>query len=191
MIREWHAFGFLIFIWLIGCAGLSYQEPLTGPRARVRFVTDTRDLTILRTYDDVGCTQNETEWMRLRVGPYLTSTRKTLGMPLAKYHENAFKEVFVEAKKQINGLIIGSEVPFSIYFLTTYYCGVPFFYTFAENKDYEVSFRWDREQCSATISEITVDDGGSYTLSEIAKFDNQIHESNKGCMTQLKKRRLY
>jgi hypothetical protein len=46
--------------------------------------------------------QNETEWMRLRDGYLTNSQPKKLGMPLWNYHENAAKEVYVEANKKLH-----------------------------------------------------------------------------------------
>ena len=49
-----------VLLSLMGCASLSYQEPQQGSRARVRFVTTSTAPTVLRAYDDAGCTTNET-----------------------------------------------------------------------------------------------------------------------------------
>jgi hypothetical protein len=194
-----NASGLLLSFWLAGCAGLSYQEPLTGPRARVRFVTDTKEITVLRAYDDIACTQNETEWMRLRNGPLITSSRKTLGIPLWKYNDNAAKEVYVEASRQFNWLFMSedSTIQFSPVMLAGVLpvlirgCGVPFSYTFSENKDYEVSLRWDRTDCRVVVSEVIADPTGDPALSEVASFGNRLTEANKTCLDQLKKKRLY
>ena len=99
----------IISVVLTGCESLLYKEPMAGPQARVRFVTETEGVTVLRVYNDTHCTTNETEWMRLRDGFVLRSTPKVLGMPLWKYHKNAAKEVFVEANKLLNGLFTGGE----------------------------------------------------------------------------------
>lgn len=41
---------------LAGCIGtLTYEEPDSGPRARVRFVTSTERVTVLRSYADTQC----------------------------------------------------------------------------------------------------------------------------------------
>lgn len=171
---------------LTGCASLSYQEPTQGSRARVRFVTTSSSPTVLRAYDDINCTQNEIEWMRLRVGYLLNSNPKTLGMPLWSYHENAAKEVYVDASKQMNGMFFGSERVG----MTIYSCGAPFSFTFSENTDYEVKYQWSPNQCSATISQF-VPKGADWDLKEVEKFDNRVNDSNRGCLAQFKKPRLY
>jgi len=170
---------------LVSCSTLKYQEPLEGPRARVRFVTTTDDIAILRTYDDVNCERNESEWMRLRDGPLWVGKPKTLGIPLWSYNENAAKEVFVQASKQINGMFFGGEDDV----LVVHLCAVPFFYSFAENSDYEVMFKWDRKQCMVVISKI-VGDKYNWSLLEVARFDNRIKEANRGCLTQFYKARF-
>jgi hypothetical protein len=174
---------------LSSCSSLSYKEPTTGPRARVRFVTDTKEITVLRVFDDASCTQNATEWMLLRVGPFLNSSPKVLGIPLWNYHDNAAKEVYVEANKQITGFFRGAETPFPWSpILTTYYCAVVFSYNFSEGKDYEVSFKWDQKNCRVDLSEIVSDNEGGYKRSSIT---NPINESIKACMAQIQKNRLY
>ena len=181
-------------LWLVGCATLRYQEPTQGPRARVRFVSTSSSPTVLRVYDDVNCTQNETEWMRLRVGALLTSTPKRLDMPLWSYHENSAKEVYVAADKQIYGMFFGSEDRMvtmgTTTFKTIYSCGTPFSFTFSANTDYEVKFQWSPYQCLVTISQI-VRNGSDWSLKEVGRFDNQVNDSNRGCLTQFKKMRLF
>lgn len=173
-------------LWITGCASMSYKEPLQGPRARVRFVTTSVSPTVLRAYDDINCTQNETEWMRLRAGYLLNSNPKKLGMPLWSYHENAAKEVYVDASKQMHGMFFGSEQIGT----TLYSCGVPFSFTFSANNDYEVKYQWSPSQCLATISQI-VPNGSDWSLKEVGKFDNRTNDLNRGCLAQFKKTRLY
>ena len=206
----------IISVVLTGCASLLYTEPMAGPRARVRFVTETEGVTVLRVYDDTQCTTNETEWMRLRHGillRYILSTPKVLGMPLWKYHKNAAKEVFVEANKLLNGLFTGSETVWVLgnsegstqsdsFFTRTewrrsgilegtdYHCATPFSFRFSESEDYEVTFRWDRGNCSVVISQFAVNNAGP-SLLEVARFDNRVSESNNGCLAAFRKSRLY
>ena len=191
---------FLIALFLLsGCSALRYDEPTAGHRARVRFVTDTKDIAVLRSYDDVGCTQNETEWMRLRNGPLITSTRKSLGMPLWKYNDNAAKEVYVEAGRQFNWLFMSadSSLQLSPVMLVglipveVHACGVPFSYSFIENKDYEVSLQWNRTTCRVIVSEVAADSTAGPQFSELATFTNQLTETNKTCLNQLTKKRVY
>jgi hypothetical protein len=171
-------------LWLTGCASLTYQEPAQGPRARVRFVTDSS--AILRAYDDANCTQNEKEWMRLKNGFLFNSSPKTLMMPLQKYHKNAAKEVFVDASKPMHGMFFGAEQVGT----TVYTCGVPFSFTFSENSDYEVKFEWSQNQCLAIVSQI-VASGSDWTLKQVGEFNNRVTDSNRGCVDKFKMGRLY
>ena len=205
----------IISVVLTGCESLLYKEPMAGPQARVRFVTETEGVTVLRVYNDTHCTTNETEWMRLRDGFVLRSTPKVLGMPLWKYHKNAAKEVFVEANKLLNGLFTGSETVWvlgsaegstqsdslftrtewrptivGIREGTDYHCATPFSFRFSESEDYEVTFRWDRGNCSVVISQFAVNNDGP-SLLEVARFDNRVSESNNGCLAAFRKSRLY
>lgn len=177
-------------MWMTACTGLSYQEPMQGPRARVRFVTTSGGLTVLRTYNDINCTQNETEWMRLRVGYVPNSDLKTLGLPLWSYHKNSAKEVFVEANRPITGMFFGAQTIGA----TRYSCGTPFSFSFLEENDYEVKFQWNPSRlepypCQTIISKF-VRDGEKWYLTEMAKFDNQINKSNSGCLDQFRRVRL-
>jgi hypothetical protein len=184
-----HIFIVFVIALLTACTLLKYQEPTQGPRARVRFVTNTSEITVLRTYDDVNCTVNESEWMRLRDGPFFHGSPKTLGLPLWSYHRNAAKEVYVEANKQINGMFFGEDVDHMVLYRALYQCGVPFYFSFKENTDYEVKFHWSRTQCTAAVSQF-VRNGENWSLLELARFDNQINDSNRGCLTQLRRWRF-
>jgi hypothetical protein len=203
----------IISVVVTGCQSLRYEEPMAGPRARVRFVAETKSPTVLRMYDDTHCTLNETEWMCLRNGFVFGSEPKVLGLPLWSYHKNAAKEVFVEANKPLHGVFFGSEtvygwwgsygstqsidrfalkteVPKSGLSVTRYYCAAPFSFRFSEGEDYEVTFRWDRDQCAVVISQFA---GTTEvpSLLEVARFDNRVTESNNGCLTAWRKLRLY
>ena len=175
-----------IVLFLTGCASLSYEEPTQGPRAKVRFVTTSVSPTVLRVYDDSNCSSNETEWMRLQNSYTLNSSPKRLNMPLWDYHENAAKEVYVTANKKIYGMFFGSEAAGS----TIYSCGTPFSFTFKENMMYEVKYIWDANWCKTIISNL-VNSGNSWSLVELARFDNRINDTNRYCFEQFKKQRLY
>lgn len=204
----------IISVVVTGCQSLRYEEPMAGPRARVRFVAETKSITVLRMYDDTDCTVNETEWMRLYDGFVLRSEPKVLGMPLWRYHKNAAKEVFVEANKPLHGLFTGSETVFRwfssdeseqsfdrlarreeefnhfLHTRTHYFCAAPFSFRFSEGEDYEVTFRLDRDRCEVVISQFAgITEAPS--LLEVAKFDNRVSESNNGCLTAFRKLRLY
>lgn len=171
---------------LSGCNTLKYQEPVEGAKAKVRFVATSKEVSVLRSYTDANCSQGEVEWMRLREGPLLNSTPKTLDLPLNNYHKNAFKEVVVPADKEITAMFVGAQTsPAAIYS-----CGVPFSYRFKDGKSYEVKFNWQTTSCSVTLSEIS-NDSGTWLLKPLQVFNNQLNETNQGCMQQFKKTRLY
>lgn len=175
-----------LFLLLASCSSIVYKEPVSGSRARVRFVSDLNAVSVLRVYDDADCTANETEWMRLKNGYLLNSSPKKLGMPLWNYHDNAAKEVYVGTDKQLNALIKGDEQSGDY----IYSCAVPFFYRFSENEDYEVYFHWSRTDCTVTISQFsTTPTGTEANKKEV--FTNKPSTRNAGCMSAFKKGRLY
>jgi hypothetical protein len=116
----------------------------------------------------------------------INSSPKRLGMPLWNYHDNAAKEVFVEANKQIYGLFQGGETNA----VKIYLCGTPFSYSFQEGADYEVRFKWAPQECRVTIAQIA-DGPTGMELRELAAFSNHVNETNKGCLAAFKKPRLY
>ena len=179
-------FAILSTLSVAACSTLTYQEPRTGPLARVRFVTDSKDISVFRTYGDMNCSTNEVEWLRLRNGILLNSSPKRLGMPLWTYHDNAAKEVFVEANRQIYGLFEGGETRG----ITIYSCGTPFSYSFQEGSDYEVRFTWAPQECRVTVVQI-VDGRTGLEQRELAAFSNRVNETNKGCLSALMAFRLY
>lgn len=171
---------------ITACSTLKYQEPRTGPLARVRFATDSNQISILRTYEDKSCSINETEWLRIRNGYVINSTPKKLGMALWSYHDNAAKEILVDANREIYGLFQGSEVEGN----AIYTCGTPFSYSFQENLDYEVFFKWSNKECRVTIAKI-IDSPIGFQKQRLAEFSNKINDENKGCLESFEKPRLY
>lgn len=174
---------------LSACAGLSYVQPTSGDRARVRFVTDTSGVSVLRTYQGLDCTGSEQEWMRLRRGVLLTSSVTRLGMPLWDYEEKAAKEVYVATAQPLTAIFWGTAVETSGSTRTSYQCGVPFTTTFESGKDYEVKYSWHRTACTLTVSEI-VAKGQSHEFRQIASFSNRVENPNSQCLAQFKRFRL-
>lgn len=168
------------------CSSMLYQEPNTGPLARVRFATDSIQIAVLRTYGDETCSTNETEWLRLKDGYLVNSSPKRMGMPLWSYHDNAAKEIFIEANRKIYGLFKGDVVIGS----TIYSCGVPFAYSFHEGTDYEVFFKLRANTCQVTVEKLV---GGptAFEKQRLAEFSNRINDENKGCLDPFKKQRHY
>lgn len=174
-----------IALLVLGCAStMSYKEPTQGDRARVRFATNTEDVAVLRSYDDASCTVNESEWMRLRVGPLVASAPKRMGMPLWNHHENAAKEVYVSSARPYTFLFSGSVRQG----LTARLCGVPLTYTFEANKDYQVDYIQTGQSCAAVVSELAgVGDAGS--KAALRTYDNRVTPGNAGCLEQFRKAR--
>ena len=180
----------LLMLCLYGCASLTYVEPTSGDRARVRFVTDTSFPIILRVYDRPDCSGNEYEWMRLRNGYVVNSSPKRLGMPLWNYHENAAKEVYVAVGKPLTGIFFGYEQLSALGVKHFYECGVYFNVEFQNYKDYEVSFEWKRTECFVTVSEIQAQPSGTYSFLTVAKFDSKVTSANRSCLKLFKRLRL-
>jgi hypothetical protein len=148
----------VVVLILAGCISmLTYNEPDSGPRARVRFVTSTGMVTVLRSYADAQCSQGEAEMMRLRRGVLLNSAPKRLGMPLWAYDDNAAKEVYVSAATTFHGMFqsAGRTSPLG----GRKRCGIPFSIDLGTGQDYE--FYFDYERCSLVASEIVASPDGS------------------------------
>lgn len=169
----------LVFV-LAGCATLKYEEPTSGPRARVRFAVLNPSLTVLYRYDDEKC-NGEAEWMRLRAGTLLTGNPKRLGMPLWEYHENAAKEVYVTSGKRFYGMMT-TEYQSGMY---KHRCGVPFAFDLEDGKDYEVVFKTGAS-CSATVSRLE-DRGGQPTRVAIPP----VTRFSEACRNAALRTRLY
>jgi len=170
---------------LAGCQTLSYQEPQSGPRARVRFATNATNIVVLQTYEDANCQVNEQEWMRLVARNLVNPNPKRLGIPRWRFHDNGAKEVYVSAARTLHGMFTSGEEDKGVFRSTSYRCGVVFSVTFKEGMDYEVEFLPGRTSCSVNISEI-VDRGGTVTVSHVATFDNRVPAARSGCLEKFK-----
>lgn len=185
------ALGPLLFILLSACSTVSYQEPQTGPRARVRFVTDTHVASVLRSYDDAGCKTNETEIMRLRTGYVANPIPKRLDLPLWDFNPSAAKEVYIDANRPTQFLFSSeSLVAHPPNIMTTLKCGVSFSFPFEAEKDYEVVFNWDPQQCRVVVNELR-GRGNSAARVKLAIIDNSLTGETKSCLNPLKKARWY
>jgi hypothetical protein len=176
----------LLSLLVAGCAApsLTYVEPTQGERSRVRFATGTSGLTTVRGYDDAGCRTNEKEWMKLIRGqnPLIESTPRRLGMPGWYQHENAAKEVYVEASKAHTLMFIGSETSGT----NVYRCGVPLTFKFEKDRDYEVSFHLAPPNCSVTVLQLST---SQPVRTALQTFDNRISDETAVCLDQFKKMR--
>ena len=211
-------FVFLVLLQQISCSTLVYTEPKEEPQARVRFITNTTSISVLRSYEGDNCANNENEWMRLRVGHLINSTPKKLGIPLWQYQENSAKEVYVKADQNKYFMFFGNVTSTQFVFENTdrllmysvdetprwvrrhapddtpienaYFCGTPFSYTFAKNKDYEVEFKVTPARCTVTISEV-VRKGNAWKKIQLSKFNNSVNNTNRGCLNRLLKQRAF
>jgi len=174
---------FLTFslFFLHACSLLRYSEPTEGPRAKVRFVTNSTEIATLMTYSDTGCKENEAEWMRLRDGYFVHGSLKTLGMPLWNYNKNSAKEVFVQSDKKLTFMFIGYEIQDG----TRYDCGVPFTFSFSKNNNYEVKYLTDKKFCQVSVSKLHNLDG-QWMTRELARYSNKLNEATLGCMEAFK-----
>lgn len=172
-------------ILITGCSSAPYQEPTSGPRARVRFATDGQ-ATVLRTYQGEGCSGEETEWFHISTWPLLFSSNKSLGMPLLRDDKGAFAELYVDATKPIYALFDGSKM----IGIDTHRCGIPFSYQFEDGGDYEIRFSWTNQYCGVQIYKILKDVDGYYLSDPAGNFSSYLDDKNKGCMDAFHKVRL-
>lgn len=144
--------------WLAGlaaCTPVRYVAPADGPVSRVRFATTTEDVTVVRQYDDLKCS-NEREMLRLRNGFLLRDDKRDLGIPLNIYRGEAAKEVHIRAGAPFHSMFYGSRNNGS----TIYSCGVMVDYTFEPNRAYELVYRLDKSICTVELNEIVSDESG-------------------------------
>ena len=174
---------------LAGCSSLSYKEPVSGERARVRFASQSSNLVVIRAYDDASCSANEQEWMRLRSAALVNSSPKRMGLPLWRFHDNGAKELYVDATKPFHGLISSSDSEPRGLVNTVYSCGVPVTFQFKADSDYEVEFVWDRQICKVLVNQIS-GAAGAETLTHLATFTNRPSGENAQCLEAFR-RRLY
>ncbi len=172
---------------VVSCSTLKYEEPTSGPRARVRFTTNSYSVAILRTYGDAHCETDEQEWMRLSARGIPNAIVKRLDIPLWTYRDGQAVEVYVAANRPLNGMFISEYLDNR----KINRCGAPFFYTFKENTEYEVShYGAPAQACSVTISTIT-NVGGKPNKEQAAYFSNIAYPEHSGCIKAFKKMRLF
>lgn len=145
---------------LAACAPVSYQAPTSGPLSRVRFVTTTSAIAVVRQYDDGKC-GNEREMLRIRDGFLFRSDKPTLGMPLNTYRTEAATEVRVRAGTPFFAMYYGSRQDGS----TIYSCGVMIDYTFQPDHDYELVYQLQDSVCWVDLKEIASGPSGPQRVS--------------------------
>ena len=176
-----HLFSVCTVLSLSACAVQTYVEPAAGPRAKVRFVTTSKDPTVLRSYTDLNCS-GESEWMRLRDGTITNNTGKSLDIPLNVYSKNAAREVYVEANKPVTVLFDGGEEDNGVN-KGYHSCGTLVSFSYGEGKSYEVKFTSGRT-CSATVSEIQ-NNAGQWSRVPLAAFNERTNVT-PGCLSRFK-----
>ncbi|WP_139016800.1 hypothetical protein [Candidatus Odyssella thessalonicensis] len=170
-----------------GCASVTYEEPKSGPVARVRFVTDTPYITVIRGYSSKEC-NDEHEMMRLRNGFLFNSDPRSLGMPLGGYHKNAAKEFLITAN--IPQVYMFEHTEATGYY--SYKCGVVIQQTFEEGKDYELSYHWNKPSCNIEVFELKKTGSDNIEKILLQKRDNKlISDFSHSCLTKFKQPRLY
>lgn len=123
--------------------------------------------------------------MRLSNHFLINSNPKRLGMPSWSFHPNAAKEVYVTPARY-TFLFIGEELGGT----KEYSCGVPVHETFEQDRDYELSFNWNRTECTVQVNELKEVDGVAVRIP-IRVHTNLITAATRGCLTQFSKPRLY
>ncbi|WP_155976203.1 hypothetical protein [Novispirillum itersonii] len=171
------SFILILCLLIAGCAPVSVVEPTGGNRARVRFVTNTEGITVLRAYEGENCSGEEQEWVRMRNGYLLTGSEKRLGIPLWSYNVNAAKELYVNTDKAMHGMFFGSE-SVGNYVVS---CAVPFTFSFLPDHDYEVSYKFFISTCLVEVSEIEGNSQGGFRARQLSVFDNKLDERDASC----------
>lgn len=171
---------------LAACSTVSYQEPVDGPVAEVRFVSDAENITLVWKYNDTDC-NGESEWMRLRKGFLLNSDPVSLGLPLSEnYHKNAFKEFRVLANVEHVFMFKSHDLIGT----TMVMCGVPVMASFEEGKQYELAYSYNFSVCKVQVSEVvTVNEG--YELRRQKVYTNNPAGFGDQCKAMFNKHRLY
>ena len=159
MKARWYTLAILGAL-LGGCVSMSaYRDPESGPRARVRFVADTWDVSVLYKYADAECKTGEQEMMRLHAGSsFNRSPPRRLGMPLWQFHDNEAQEVYVTPGPFYGRFEGGVDAG-----LTTFTCKTPFSFAPEAGHDYEVRFVVSPPKCGVEIAEIR-STGGSESI---------------------------
>ena len=170
-----------------GCSTISYEEPSSGDRARVRFATDTFLITTVYGYSSKPC-EAEEEWMRLRTGRLINSSPKTLGMPLWDYGDNAAKEFYIPANAEIYIMFSGRVAINSGRQETE--CRVPIAYTFKNNHDYELLFKakFEGAACYVQLKEF-VKDASGVKRKRLDVFHNSPDATDSDCVSVFSKLR--
>lgn len=131
------------------CATVGYQEPAAGPRARVRFSTNSTSAATVFGYERPGCEGAEEAWLRLRVGG---GAARQLGMPLWDFDAGAAREVWVRTDRPLSGLVEASmrgEDGGSMD------CPVAFVVGLEEGGDYEVAYQQvPGSRCSVLVTRL-------------------------------------
>ena len=142
---------------LSNCATTSQIETESGPTAKVRFTTNTGPVTGLYELTNQDCDKHK-RITPLRNGILLVGKTRRLGMPLWDYHENAAKEFLVPANKT-HFYLFHSAGNDGRYVRN---CGTFVSQKFEENKDYEVSYKWNDHKCYVDVNEIKKNESGEF-----------------------------
>ena len=171
------------------CAPVSLEEPTTGPIAQVRFTANTKDSSVLRQYDNVGCTANEREVTRLRTGVLVNSIPHRLGIAGAdQFPKNAAQELRVQANRPSYYLYTASVLDGR----RVKSCGVPFTLNPRNGQQLEASFEvTPSNTCKVTVNEILGGDPTSAKRRTVKVVTNKVTPETQSCRAAFEKERLY
>ena len=177
---------------LSGCASVTYDEPISGPIAHVRFAMHgpssaegfwgaSHNVSIYK-YDTQAC-DNEDTWLNLSAVGLINNPKRDLGIPLNSFSNSTAKELRVTANFNTTFLFKSNgtqpNAPYRYNLNTS--CGVPVAARFAENSSYEVLFLEPNfGKCEVILSEI-VRQNGNYVRKRIKNFSNLVGEEFVDC----------
>ncbi|AIK96553.1 hypothetical protein [Candidatus Odyssella acanthamoebae] len=178
---------FPLALTIVGCTSVSYEEPKSGPVARVRFVTNRDGITVIRSYKSKKCDGGH-EMMRISNGFDFNSSLRRLGIPLWDYHHNAAKELFIRAN--IPQVYMFQSAAQSGSYI--YKCGVFVQQKFEEGKDYELSYKLDNNNCNLEVYEIKTNASGNPEKVLLQKRDKQLlPDFSESCLVKFKQPRWF
>ncbi|CAO5676055.1 MAG: hypothetical protein NEHIOOID_00633 [Holosporales bacterium] len=154
-------FVLLVAVFISGCAKqLSYVEPTTGERSRVRFVTKDYAETYVTKYTSNKCT-NDFIMMRIHnSSPILIDNLKQIGIPLWQYTKANAVEVFMDGNKDHYFMFTSSHHTISGRYIHTESQGVYVQQKLLANHDYEFIYYWDKNGSFVEVYEIVSDKNG-------------------------------
>jgi len=148
-----------------GCVTVGYQEPAAGPRARVRFSTNSTSEAIVYGFEQPGCEGREEAWLRLRAGAGGSPQR--LGLALWDFEPGAGRGVWGRADRPLSGLVEASMRGDGGGSMD---CPVAFVIGLEDGGDYEVAYQQvPGSRCSVLVTRIA-ETGGAWRRLPLRVF---------------------